>query len=245
MNVQYAVKDGVVYILEVNPRASRTVPFVAKAIGQPLAKIASRVMAGEKLASFNLHENKVDHIAVKEAVFPFARFPGVDIILGPEMKSTGEVMGIDHDFGTAFAKAQLAAGTILPATGSVFISVRDGDKPGLVDSARRLVAMGFVIVATTGTARFFEEHGIAVKRVNKVMEGRPHIVDAMKNGDIQLVFNTSEGSASIRDSFDLRRTALMNKIPYFTTTAGARAAVRAIEALRAGSLAVTPLQAYF
>jgi carbamoyl-phosphate synthase large subunit len=245
MNVQYAVKDGVVYILEVNPRASRTVPFVAKAIGQPLAKIASRVMAGEKLASFNLHENKVDHIAVKEAVFPFARFPGVDIILGPEMKSTGEVMGIDHDFGTAFAKAQLAAGTILPATGSVFISVRDGDKPGLVDSARRLVAMGFEIVATTGTARFFEEHGIAVRRVNKVMEGRPHIVDAMKNGDIQLVYNTSEGSASIRDSFDLRRTALMNKIPYFTTTAGARAAVRAIEALRAGSLAVTPLQAYF
>jgi len=245
MNVQYAVKDGVVYILEVNPRASRTVPFVAKAIGQPLAKIASRVMAGEKLASFNLHENKVDHIAVKEAVFPFARFPGVDIILGPEMKSTGEVMGIDHDFGTAFAKAQLAAGTILPAAGGVFISVRDADKPGLVDSARRLVAMGFEIVATTGTARFFEEHGIAVKRVNKVMEGRPHIVDAMKNGDIQLVFNTSEGSASIRDSFDLRRTALMNKIPYFTTTAGAKAAVRAIEALRAGSLAVTPLQAYF
>lgn len=245
MNVQYAVKDGVVYILEVNPRASRTVPFVAKAIGQPLAKIASRVMAGEKLASFNLHENEVDHIAVKEAVFPFARFPGVDIILGPEMKSTGEVMGIDHDFGTAFAKAQLAAGTILPATGSVFISVRDGDKPGLVDSARRLVAMGFEIVATSGTARFFEEHGIAVRRVNKVMEGRPHVVDAMKNGDINLVFNTSEGAASIRDSFDLRRTALMNKIPYFTTMAGAKAAVRAIEALRAGSLAVTPLQAYF
>ncbi|WP_341894803.1 carbamoyl-phosphate synthase large subunit [Ferrovibrio terrae] len=245
MNVQYAVKDGVVYILEVNPRASRTVPFVAKAIGVPLAKIASRVMAGEKLASFNLHENKVDHIAVKEAVFPFARFPGVDIILGPEMKSTGEVMGIDHDFGTAFAKAQLAAGTVLPLKGSVFISVRDGDKPGLVDATRRLVAMGFEVVATAGTARFFEEHGIAVKRVNKVMEGRPHVVDAMKNGDINLVFNTSEGSASIRDSFDLRRTALMNKIPYFTTIAGAKAAVRAIEALRSGSLAVTPLQAYF
>lgn len=245
MNVQYAVKDSVVYILEVNPRASRTVPFVAKAIGQPLAKIAARVMAGEKLASFNLHENKVDHIAVKEAVFPFARFPGVDIILGPEMKSTGEVMGIDHDFGTAFAKAQIAAGTILPLAGSVFISVRDGDKPALVDAARRLAALGFEIVATSGTARFFEEHGIAVKRVNKVMEGRPHVVDSMKNGDINLVFNTSEGAASIRDSFDLRRTALMNKIPYFTTMAGAKAAVRAIEALRAGSLAVTPLQAYF
>ena len=245
MNVQYAVKDGTVYILEVNPRASRTVPFVAKAIGVPLAKIASRVMAGEKLASFNLHETKVDHIAVKEAVFPFARFPGVDIILGPEMKSTGEVMGIDRDFGTAFAKAQLAAGTILPLKGSVFISVRDGDKPALVDAARRLIAMGFEIVGTTGTARFFEEHGIAVSRVNKVMEGRPHVVDSMKNGAIQLVFNTSEGAASIRDSFDLRRTALMNKIPYFTTVAGAKAAVRAIEALRAGSLAVVPLQAYF
>lgn len=245
MNVQYAVKDGTVYILEVNPRASRTVPFVAKAIGAPLAKIASRVMAGEKLASFNLHENEVDHIAVKEAVFPFARFPGVDIILGPEMKSTGEVMGIDHDFGTAFAKAQLAAGTILPLQGSVFISVRDGDKPALVDAARRLIAMGFEVVGTTGTARFFEEHGIKVTRVNKVMEGRPHVVDSMKNGAIQLVFNTSEGAASIRDSFDLRRTALMNKIPYFTTVAGAKAAVRAIEALRAGSLAVEPLQAYF
>ncbi|WP_374304243.1 carbamoyl-phosphate synthase large subunit [Ferrovibrio sp.] len=245
MNVQYAVKDGVVYILEVNPRASRTVPFVAKAIGQPLAKIASRVMAGEKLASFNLHETRNDHIAVKEAVFPFARFPGVDIILGPEMKSTGEVMGIDRDFGTAFAKAQIAAGTVLPLTGSVFISVRDGDKPALVDAARRLVGMGFEVVATAGTARFFEEHGITVRRVNKVMEGRPHVVDSMKNGEIQLVFNTSEGSASIRDSFDLRRTALMNKIPYFTTVAGAKAAVRAIEALRSGSLAVVPLQAYF
>ncbi len=161
------------------------------------------------------------------------------------MKSTGEVMGIDRDFGTAFAKAQIAAGTVLPLTGSVFISVRDGDKPALVDAARHLVGMGFEVVATAGTARFFEEHGITVRRVNKVMEGRPHVVDSMKNGDIQLVFNTSEGSASIRDSFDLRRTALMNKIPYFTTVAGAKAAVRAIEALRSGSLAVVPLQAYF
>jgi len=245
MNVQYAVKDGVVFILEVNPRASRTVPFVAKAIGEPLAKIAARVMAGEKLASFGLANKHFDHIAVKEAVFPFARFPGVDIILGPEMKSTGEVMGIDRDFGMAFAKAQLAAGTILPREGSVFISVRDGDKPALVDAARSLVAMGLQLVATTGTAKFFEGHGIPVRVVKKVMEGRPHIVDSMKNGEIQLVFNTSEGAASIRDSFDLRRTALMNKIPYFTTIAGAKAAVRAIEALRAGSLAVSPLQAYF
>ncbi len=245
MNVQYAVKDGVVFILEVNPRASRTVPFVAKAIGEPLAKIAARVMAGEKLASFGLTNKRFDHIAVKEAVFPFARFPGVDIILGPEMKSTGEVMGIDRDFGMAFAKAQLAAGTILPREGSVFISVRDGDKPALVEAARSLVAMGLQLVATTGTAKFFEGHGIPVRVVKKVMEGRPHIVDSMKNGEIQLVFNTSEGAASIRDSFDLRRTALMNKIPYFTTVAGAKAAVRAIEALRAGSLAVSPLQAYF
>ena len=245
MNVQYAVKDGVVYILEVNPRASRTVPFVAKAIGQPLAKIASRVMAGEKLASFNLRENRNEHVAVKEAVFPFARFPGVDIILGPEMKSTGEVMGIDRDFGMAFAKAQIAAGTLLPSQGSVFISVRDNDKPALIEAARSLVAMGFGIVATSGTARFFASHGISVRNINKVMEGRPHIVDAMKNGEVQLVFNTSEGAASIRDSFDLRHTALMNKIPYFTTVAGAKAAVRAIEALRTGSLAVSPLQAYF
>jgi carbamoyl-phosphate synthase large subunit len=245
MNVQYAVKDSVVYILEVNPRASRTVPFVAKTIGVPLAKIASRVMAGEKVADFNLENARIGHVAVKEAVFPFARFPGVDIILGPEMKSTGEVMGIDRDFGTAFAKAQIAAGTLLPLQGSVFISVRDADKPALVDAARRLVAMGFEILATSGTARFFGEHGIAVKRTNKVMEGRPHIVDDMKNGAVQLVFNTSEGAASIRDSFDLRHTALMNKIPYFTTVAGAKAAVRAIEALRTGSLAVAPLQAYF
>ncbi|WP_374633211.1 carbamoyl-phosphate synthase large subunit [Ferrovibrio sp.] len=245
MNVQYAVKDGVIFILEVNPRASRTVPFVAKAIGTPLAKIASRVMAGEKLASFGLVAKRHDHVAVKEAVFPFARFPGVDIILGPEMKSTGEVMGIDRDFGMAFAKAQLAAGTILPVKGAVFISVRDGDKPALVEAARRLTEMGLEIVATSGTARFFSEHGIPARSVNKVMEGRPHIVDSMKNGEIQLVFNTSEGAASIRDSFDLRRTALMNKIPYFTTVAGAKAAVRAIEALRAGSLAVAPLQAYF
>ncbi|MFC3674020.1 carbamoyl-phosphate synthase large subunit [Ferrovibrio xuzhouensis] len=245
MNVQYAVKDSTVYILEVNPRASRTVPFVAKTIGTPLAKIASRVMAGETLASFALSDKPLGHVAVKEAVFPFARFPGVDIILGPEMKSTGEVMGIDRDFGTAFAKAQMAAGTLLPLQGSVFISVRDADKPALVEAARRLVAMGFEVVATSGTARFFGEHGITVKRANKVMEGRPHIVDDMKNGAIQLVFNTSEGAASIRDSFDLRHTALMNKIPYFTTVAGAKAAVRAIEALRAGSLAVSPLQAYF
>ncbi len=245
MNVQYAVKDGVVFILEVNPRASRTVPFVAKAIGEPLAKIAARVMAGEKLADFGLQAKRHDHIAVKEAVFPFARFPGVDIILGPEMKSTGEVMGIDRDFGTAFAKAQLAAGTILPREGGVFISVRDGDKPALLEAARSLVNMGLSIVATTGTAKFFEQHGIPVRVVKKVMEGRPHIVDSMKNGEIQLVFNTSEGVASIRDSFDLRRTALMNKIPYFTTVAGAKAAVRAIEALRGGSLAVSPLQAYF
>jgi carbamoyl-phosphate synthase large subunit len=245
MNVQYAVKGETVYILEVNPRASRTVPFVAKAIGYPIAKIASRIMAGEKLASFGLKHRDLKHIAVKEAVFPFARFPGVDIILGPEMRSTGEVMGLDRDFGTAFLKAQLAGGTRLPHEGNVFVSVKDSDKTGIVGAARKLVAMGFTIIATKGTADFLVSQGVSVKRVNKVLEGRPHIVDAMKNGEVHLVFNTTEGAQAIRDSFELRRTALMNKIPYFTTSAGARASVEAIAALRSGTLEVAPLQAYF
>jgi carbamoyl-phosphate synthase large subunit len=245
MNVQYAVKAETVYILEVNPRASRTVPFVAKAVGIPIAKIASRVMAGEKLASFALSHKPLTHIAVKEAVFPFARFPGVDIILGPEMRSTGEVMGLDRDFGTAFLKSQLAGGTRLPSQGAVFISVKDGDKAGIAIAARKLAAMDFTIVATKGTADMLEAQGVPVRRVNKVLEGRPHIVDAMKNGEIHLVFNTTEGAQAIRDSFELRRTALMNKIPYFTTSAGARASVEAIAALRSGTLEVAPLQAYF
>ena len=244
MNVQFAIQGDDIYVLEVNPRASRTVPFVAKAIGEPVAKIAARVMAGEKLASFGLKWKKLDHVAVKESVFPFARFPGVDILLGPEMKSTGEVMGLDKTFELAFAKSQLASGTRLPQLGKVFISVRKADKDAVLESARELVGMGFEIVATKGTADFFEENGVPAKRVNKVLEGRPHIVDAMKNGEIALMFNTTEGSKSIADSFEIRRTALTLKIPYYTTTAGMEAAVKAIAALRLGRLEVAPLQSY-
>ena len=245
MNIQFAIKGKEIFILEVNPRASRTVPFVAKAINIPIAKIAARVMAGEKLASFALSQPAPNHVAVKEAVFPFARFPGVDTLLGPEMKSTGEVMGIDTTFDRAFAKSQLASGTDLPLTGNVFISVRDNDKKHIVDAARQLIALGFGIVATRGTAAFLEGEGIAVELVNKVLEGRPHIVDAMKNGDIQLVLNTTDGAQAVADSFTLRRTALTNAVPYYTTVAGSRAAVMAIARLREGSLDVAPLQSYF
>jgi carbamoyl-phosphate synthase large subunit len=250
MNVQYAVKDDTVYILEVNPRASRTVPFVAKATGQPIAKIAARVMAGEKLATFRLKSfledaSRASHVAVKESVFPFARFPGVDIILGPEMKSTGEVMGIDSDFDRAFAKSQLGGGTKVPLEGTAFFSVKDGDKPHMVAPAMELVALGFTIIATRGTALSLQANGVPCAFVNKVLEGRPHIVDAMKNGEVQLVFNTVEGTQAIRDSFDIRRTALVYKIPYYTTVAGALAAARGIAAVKAGELDVRPLQSYF
>jgi len=246
MNVQYAVQDGVIYILEVNPRASRTVPFVAKATGIPIAKIAARVMAGETLASFNIQKPVFDHVAVKEAVFPFARFPGVDIILGPEMKSTGEVMGLDKSFAVAFAKSQLGAGTTLPTQGNVFISVREGDKPQMVPLAKRLRALGFGVLATEGTARTLREGGVdEVQVVNKVLEGRPHCVDSLTNGQIQLVVNTTEGSQAVKDSFSIRRSALQYNIPHYTTVAGAQAAVDAIEALRRGALDVAPLQSYF
>ena len=250
MNVQYAVKDNTVYILEVNPRASRTVPFVAKATGQAIAKIAARVMAGEKLASFGVKSflegaERASHVAVKEAVFPFARFQGVDVILGPEMKSTGEVMGIAPNFDLAFAKSQLGGGTKVPLSGTVFISVKERDKPHMVAPARELAAIGFKIIATSGTASYLEAQGVACRTINKVLEGRPHIVDAMKNGDVQLVFNTTEGAQAVRDSFDLRRTALLHKIPYYTTVAGAQAAARGIVAVRAGELDVRPLQSYF
>ncbi|WP_207481346.1 carbamoyl-phosphate synthase large subunit [Arenibaculum pallidiluteum] len=244
MNVQFAVKDGTVFILEVNPRASRTVPFVAKATGTPIAKIAARVMAGEKLADFRLQGPFPPHTAVKEAVFPFARFPGVDIVLGPEMKSTGEVMGLDRDFARAFAKSQLGAGVTLPLGGTVFISVKDRDKAAVFPAAKRLAEMGFRILATEGTAKKFGEWGLNCVRVNKVVEGRPHIVDAMIDGGVNLVFNTTEGAVALADSFSLRRTALVNNIPYYTTVAGARAAVEAIAALRNGSLEVAPLQSY-
>jgi carbamoyl-phosphate synthase large subunit len=245
MNIQFAVKDGDVYLIEVNPRASRTVPFTAKATGIQVAKIASRVMAGEKLSSFDLSpRNTGTHIAVKEAVFPFARFPGVDPVLGPEMKSTGEVMGIDGDFATAFAKAQLGAGTVLPESGRVFVSVKDSDKAQIVSAIRDLVAMGFTIMATEGTARALTEAGLPVSPVNKVAEGRPHIVDRIKDGDIALIFNTTEGVQSMKDSASIRGSALYGRVPYFTTAAASIASVAAIAALRRHALEVRPLQDY-
>ncbi|MDW8340015.1 MAG: carbamoyl-phosphate synthase large subunit [Geminicoccaceae bacterium] len=245
MNVQMAVKDGTVFVLEVNPRASRTVPFVAKAIGLPIVKIAARVMAGERLAAFALRRPRLDHVAVKEAVFPFARFPGVDLILGPEMKSTGEVMGLAPDFPSAFAKSQIAAGTELPSRGSVFVSVRDKDKPAACRVARALHELGFELVATRGTAAALAAEGLPVAVVNKVHEGRPHIVDLIKDRKIALVINTTEGAQAIADSYSLRRAALTARLPYYTTMAGARAMVEGLRRLRRGALAVRPLQSYF
>ncbi|MCC7251000.1 ATP-grasp domain-containing protein, partial [Hyphomicrobium sp.] len=244
MNVQFAIKDDEVYVLEVNPRASRTVPFVAKVIGKPIAAIAARIMAGEPLASFGLKPAEIDHVAVKEAVFPFARFPGVDPILGPEMRSTGEVMGVDRDFSIAFAKSQLGAGQKLPTAGTVFVSVKDSDKDRIVAPLKELVELGFKVIATRGTRRHLEANGVQCEVVNKVLEGRPHIVDAMKNGDVALVFNTTEGAKAVSDSKDIRRTALLHHIPYYTTLAGAVAVTRAIKALKADILKVAPLQAY-
>jgi carbamoyl-phosphate synthase large subunit len=258
MNVQFAIEEPHsdaprIFVLEVNPRASRTVPFVAKTIGKPLAAIAARVMAGESLASFGLVETPYDHVAVKEAVFPFARFAGVDTVLGPEMRSTGEVMGLDWRregegpgpaFARAFAKSQLGGGTVLPATGAVFVSVKDADKPWIVEPVKLLLERGFRILATGGTATYLADQGLAVEPVRKVLEGRPHIVDAMKNGGVQLVFNTTEGKQSLADSYEIRRTALMMKIPYFTTSAGALAAAQAITAMANGPLDVRPLQDY-
>ena len=246
MNVQFAVKGEAVYVLEVNPRASRTVPFVAKATGIPIAKIAARIMAGEKLANFKLPQDHLSqaHIAVKEAVFPFDRFPGVDIILGPEMRSTGEVMGLDTSFEGAFAKSQLAAGTAPPMAGAAFVSVKDDDKTAIQGAVKDLADMGFAIVATRGTAAFLEAQGIPAKPINKVLEGAPHIVGLIKSGGVQLVLNTTEGAQAIADSFSLRRATLVHHIPYYTTVAGARAAVGAIAKMRAGTLEVAPLQSY-
>ncbi len=245
MNVQYAIKDGEIYVLEVNPRASRTVPFVAKTIGDPVAKIASRIMAGESLASFGLTEKNIDHIAVKEAVFPFARFAGVDTVLGPEMRSTGEVMGLNGAFSTAFAKSQIACGTGVPEGGTAFVSVRDIDKEGVVEAARSLEKAGFNLIATGGTQKHLEKNGISCKKINKVLEGRPHIVDAIKNGEVQLVFNTTEGAQALLDSRSMRQAALMNKVPYYTTLAGSVAAAKGIVAHKDGNLEVRPLQSYF
>jgi carbamoyl-phosphate synthase large subunit len=244
MNVQFAVKGGEVYLIEVNPRASRTVPFVAKAQGRPYAKIAARVMAGEKLSAFELTPLGNGHISVKEAVFPFARFPGSDPVLSPEMKSTGEVMGIDSDFAMAFAKSQLAAGTILPMEGRVFISVKDSDKPHILEAARGLEAMGFELVATRGTAAWLREQGVTVGTINKVLEGQPHIVDAIRDGRIALVFNTTEGVQSLKDSETIRMAAWAQKVPIYTTASASDASVKAIAALKARPMEVKPLQAH-
>ncbi len=245
MNIQFAVKDGLVYLIEVNPRASRTVPFVAKAIGAPIAKIAARVMAGEKLVNLPKIDRHIDYYAVKEAVFPFNKFPGVDPVLSPEMKSTGEVMGIDPDFTIAFAKAQLGAGTILPTKGNVFVSVKDGDKAMIVEAVKALVDTGFSIVATGGTADHLARAGLPVEKVNKVAQGRPHIVDRIKDGNIALIFNTTEGWQSLKDSQPIRASALGQRIPYFTTAPASLEAAKAIAKLSTHSLEVRPLQSYY
>jgi carbamoyl-phosphate synthase large subunit len=244
MNVQFAIKGNDIYVLEVNPRASRTVPFVAKAVGSPIAAIAARIMAGEKLGNFELADPNTRHVAVKEAVLPFARFPGVDTLLGPEMRSTGEVMGLDSNFARAFLKSQLGAGTPLPENGTAFISVKDADKDIIVQAARILDRLGFSIIATGGTCDFLKSKGVAAERINKVYEGRPDIVDRMMDGHVTLVFNTTEGTQAVRDSFEIRATALSMKTPYYTTAAGAVAAARAIENLKEGTLEVAPLQEY-
>ncbi|WBQ12381.1 carbamoyl-phosphate synthase large subunit [Hyphomonadaceae bacterium BL14] len=244
MNVQFAVKDGEIFLLEVNPRASRTVPFVAKAIGAPVARIAAQVMAGRMLSSFDLPKGDPKHVSVKEAVMPFARFPGVDPVLGPEMRSTGEVMGIDARFEAAFAKAQLGAGVNLPRTGGVFVSLKDSDKAAMIEPCRTLTGLGFEVLATGGTADVLEAAGVAVRRVNKVFEGRPHIVDAIKNGEVQLAFNTTEGQRSLIDSYSIRRTALDMRVPCYTTASAARAAIKSIAVIDAGQLEPRSLQSY-
>ena len=245
MNIQFAVKDGEVYLIEVNPRASRTVPFVAKAIGAPIAKIAARVMAGEKLKDLPPINLDIDYIAVKEAVFPFDRFPGVDPVLSPEMKSTGEVMGIDRDFATAFAKSQIGARMPPPMSGKLFVSVKDTDKPVIVPAVRQAIACGFTVCATGGTADYLLAQGIEVERVNKVAQGRPHIVDKIKDGEIQLIFNTTEGWQSLKDSEEIRRSALAGKVSQYTTAAGSVAVAQAIAALQQRQLEVRPLQDYY
>lgn len=246
MNIQFAIKDATVYLLEVNPRASRTVPFVAKATGRPLAKLAAQIMSGRKLKELNVLNDLVPkHIAVKESIFPFIKLPGVDTILGPEMKSTGEVMGIDFDFGKAFAKAQQAVGVDLQLHGKVFISVKDSDKEMVVNAARQLTEIGWQIIATSGTAIYLQEQGLPAAAINRVSEGRPHCVDALKSGEINMVFNTTLGVQSIKDSYSIRRTALVYNIPYFTTVAGINAVVDAIKCLHKENLDVKSLQEYY
>ena len=245
MNIQFAVKDGEVYLIEVNPRASRTVPFVAKAIGTPIAKIAARVMAGEKLRDLPVIDRNIDYIAVKEAVFPFSRFPGIDPVLSPEMKSTGEVMGIDSTFPIAFGKSQMGASNMLPQEGTLFVSVKSTDKTVIEPAARLAEKLGFELIATSGTARHLAEQGIKVEPVNKVAEGRPHIVDKIKDGEVALIFNTTEGWQSLKDSKSIRASALNSKIPYYTTATASNAVMQAIEAMRDETLEVRSLQSYY
>ena len=245
MNVQYAIHQGTVYVLEVNPRASRTVPFVSKAIGRPLAKIAARVMVGMSLRDQGFTEEIVPvHISVKEAVLPFIKFPGADSLLGPEMKSTGEVMGIGRDFGVAFLKAQMGAGSMLPASGRIFISVNDDDKEEVLPIARRLQKAGFTLVATQGTQSYLQQHGIDAELVRKVHEGRPHVEDSIRSNMVGLVINTPLDESSQYDDFVVRRAAIMNNIPYTTTLAGAQAATAGIEALQRSEITVQALQDY-
>jgi carbamoyl-phosphate synthase large subunit len=245
MNVQYAVRDNKVYVLEVNPRASRTVPFVSKAIGVPLAKFAAKVMAGAKLKDIGFTEERIPpYSSVKESVFPFNRFPGVDIMLGPEMKSTGEVMGIDHDYGRAYMKSQLAAGQNLPLKGTVFVSVRDRDKRTMVFIAKKLADLGFDLVATDGTAKALEKSGLEVGIIRKVNEGRPNILDSIKDGNIHLIINTPSGRIPREDEVKIRSFAIMHGVPCITTISGAQASVNGIEILGKKALDVTPLQAY-
>ena len=246
INIQFAIQDGEVYVLEVNPRASRTIPFVSKAIGVPLAKLATKIMVGRSLEQLGFtKEVRTKHIAVKEAVYPFIKFPGTDTVLGPEMHSTGEVMGIAADFGTAFAKSQVAAGNSLPAGGTVFISVHEGDRPALAEIGKGFADLGFTIVATRGTASVLAEHGIACEVVNKVREGRPHIVDRMLNGDIDLMVNSTFGKKSLEDSYSIRRTALNTGVSYFTTVPEALVALEALRAGPAGIFQVKPIQEYY
>jgi carbamoyl-phosphate synthase large subunit len=245
MNAQFAVKGRTIYVLEVNPRGSRTVPFVSKAIGVPLAKLAMKVMMGKTLKELGFAEAPLPvHFSVKEAVFPFNKFPGVDVLLGPEMKSTGEVMGIDGDFGWAFAKSQAGAGAVLPTSGTAFISVKESDRPAALEVGRLLNKLGIRIQGTSGTAGYLRDHGLSVDVVNKVAEGRPHIVDHIKNGSIALVVNTVRTASAHLDSLSIRREALHRGIPCFTTMRGAQAAAMGIEAILKKDLAIRTLQEY-
>ncbi|HLL55600.1 MAG TPA: ATP-grasp domain-containing protein, partial [Myxococcaceae bacterium] len=245
MNVQFAIQGKAIYVLEVNPRASRTVPFVSKATGVSLAKLAALCMVGKTLKELGFTQDpEISHVAVKESVFPFARFANVDVLLGPEMKSTGEVMGLSKDFATAFAKSQLAAGVKLPKRGKVFISVKGDDKPAVVDLAKRLRTLGFQIVATEGTQKYLATKGIQVERVFKVKEGRPNIVDRIVDNEISLVINTTFGKQEIADSFSIRRESLMHGVPYYTTVQAARMVVGALEAMARTELTARPLQEY-